>query len=147
MSETYTLLRIVSENKDLAQRIHFYLDSNTRPDFEEEVPQNELAFFKKIESLDSPGEIVWQNNRCFDAHFENIEESDIEEIASAISLFEQSKIYFFFMDDEEYKIYKQLINGEYKILYIIENDETIDEKLWDLDWDHRAMDYIISQFG
>ncbi len=147
MSETHAIIRLIAHDKQTAQRLAFYLDGNTRPDFEDEVPEKERDIFKKMEFAETPIEIQWRDDVTFDAYFENIEEIDMEDLLYAVSAFELDNAYLFFADDEEYKTYKQFHNNTFKTLYMYLDDARIDETLWDLEWDERALDFVIARFA
>jgi len=133
MSETYANIRFTSDLPEAFKRIHFYLDGDTRPDFEDEVPNEEKAVFEAMEFAEVPFQIEQRSENTLDAYF--------------LSWFKPDGAYLYFADDEEYKIYKQYHEGRFIDLYHYMDDEDLDEKLWGLDWDQRAFDIIVERFG
>lgn len=143
MSETHAILSFKEKDKESIKRIRLYLDETTRPSFEEEIPESEHTIFKAIEFAESPVEIQQQGNQLT-AWFEFIDEDDILNMFNAFECLPGiGERYAFLADDEEYKTYLRYENGELKTVYTIEDDEVIDEKLWSLDWDEKALDWII----
>ncbi len=147
MSETNAIIRFTSNLPEILKRIQFYLNDDTRPDFEDEVPNEEKAVFETMEFAEIPFQIERPNETTLDAYFEFIDETELESLIKALVWFKQDGAYLYFADDEEYKVYKQYHDDRFIELYHHMDDEAMDEKLWDLDWDHRAFDLIIDRFG
>ena len=147
MSETYAIIRFTSGSSQTLKRIHFYLNRDTRPDFEEGVPNEERAVFKALEFAETPFEIKQRGKNTLEAYFEFVNESEMEDIIRALAFFKPTAAYLHFSDDEEYKVYIQYHKDRFIELYRYMDDEALDEKLWGLDWDHRAFDLIIERFG
>ncbi len=147
MSETHAIVRLVGTDKASAERATFYLNSETRPDFEEEVPAPEKSVFEALEFAPLPVEIRVLNDTTIDAWFENAEVTELESVLIGLDALNLKARYLFFSDDEEYKAYFQVEGKKLVSLYTIEDDDTLDKKLWDLDWDGQALSLIIGISG
>lgn len=147
MSETYAHIKIISNNTQSLERVKFYLETDTRPDFENEVPADEVEIFKAIEFSDLPTKIKQSSPNVIDAWFEFVELEDILDLFIAFDNFPSLTQYCFFSDDEEYKAYFIYRNGELIPIYTIEDDDEFDEKLWGLDWDERAFEEVIEKYN
>lgn len=147
MSETFALIRIQAKSPETADRIQLYLDGNTRPDFEEEVPASEQAVFALMEYAETPNNVKRVNELSIVAVFENAELEDVEAVVAAFDAFKPVDRYIFFADDEEFKGYFVYRSKKLRRLYTIQDDPTLDKKLSKLGWDERALDLIIERFG
>lgn len=147
MSEINAIIRFSSDSPKTLTRIQFYLNGDTRPDFEDEVPNEEKAVFEAMEFAEVPFELKQRNDTTLDAYFEFVDETELDNLIKALSWFKPDGAFLYFADDEEYKVYKQYYEGKFIDLYLYMDDEALDEKLWDLDWDHRAFDLIIDCYG
>jgi len=145
MSETNAIIRFTSDSPAILKRIQFYLHGDTRPDFEEEVASEEKAVFEAMEFAEIPFQIEQRSENTLDAYFECVNETELENLIKALSWFKPDGAYLYFADDEEYKVYKQYHEGLFIDLYHYMDDEALDNKLLDLDWDHRAFDLIIDR--
>jgi hypothetical protein len=148
MSETYAILTFITERPETLERIRVYLNEDTRPDFEDEVPISEAVLFKVMEFADTPQEIVQSNDHQLYSWYEFIEEDDIATIFKAFDELDHSiRRYGFFADDEEYKVYFKYADGKLTRIYTIEDDEDVDDKLWEMEWNEKALDWIIEHKG
>ena len=147
MSETNAIVRFISGSPEILKRIQFYLNGDTRPDFMEEVPNEEKAVFEALEFAETPVDIEQVGETILDAYFEFVDEAELKSLIEALSYFKPGGAYLYFSDDEEYKVYRQYYEGRFTELYSHMDDEVFDEKLWDLDWDQRAFGLIVERFG
>lgn len=145
MSETSALVRVVAKDEQTADRIQCYLDGGTRPDFEDEVPAGELAVFKAMEFAETPESVSRTDGRTVEAWFENVELNELEPLVAAFDPFKPEGRFVFFQDDEEFKGYFVYRGKKLKRLYTIEDDAALDEQLWELGWDSRALDLILAR--
>ena len=145
MSSTNATIRFVATAPESLKRVEFYLNGNTRPDFEDEVPDDEKGVFTAMEFAEVPFQIEQRSENTLDGYFELVDENELEDIIRALAFFKPTAAYLYFADDEEYKVYKQYHNGKFVDLYNYMDDEALDEKLWGFDWDHRAFDLIIER--
>ena len=144
MSETNAILLFKVTDAATAARIQFYLDENTRPDYADEVPADEKPLFEAMEFAEVPIKIEQPNDSTIYAWFEFIEPEDVIGIFRAFDALEgEIERHAYFADDEEYRVYLQYLNGELKPIYTIEDDKGIDDTLWSMDWDKKALDWII----
>lgn len=145
MSETYAQVKFISENTESLNRVKYYLDSDTRPDFDNEVPKDEIELFKAMEFAEVPNTIKQSTPNIIDAWFEFIELEDLVDIFATFAQFFDIKQFCFFADDEEYKAYFIFTNKELKPIYTIEDNDELDEILWELDWDERAFEKVLEK--
>lgn len=147
MSETYVLIRIIAESSTTIRRIRRYLNENTRPESEQRIAKEDDINFARLENLESPSDMEAKGNRLH-AWFEFIEEDDLWEICKVIQGIDGFVTgYAMFADDEEYRVYYQCQEGKLQVIYRIEDDPELDDKLWELAWDVEAMDLIVERLG
>ena len=148
MSETHAILAFITEKPELLERIKVYLNEDTRPAFEDEAPAIEAELFKAMEFAESPEAIESAAGDRLFAWYEFIEEEGILDIFKALDHLDSAiERYAFFADDEEYKAYFRYSEDRLKGIYCIDEDEAIDERLWDMDWDENALAWIIENKG
>ncbi|HEB56732.1 MAG TPA: hypothetical protein ENI98_10625 [Gammaproteobacteria bacterium] len=147
MTEIQAIMRVVANDEETARRVMFYLDGDTRPNFEDEVPDDERAIFTGLEFSDTPIDIKRSTNYTVDAWFESINPNALEEMLSALNTFELRRCYVFLADDEEYKAYFTYEKGALEILYSSEEDPELDAMLWELGWGIEAMELVIERKG
>jgi hypothetical protein len=147
MSETHAIIRLVGSTKTGLERALFFLDSESRPSFEEEVPATEKAVFEALEFAPAPAFIRAVGNTAIEAGFENEALADLKDMIIGLSALKFDQCYVFFGDDEEYKVYFKLDGQKLVCIYTLEDDEALDTKLWELEWDERALSLIIEWFG
>ncbi len=146
MSETNAILRFKTSTVEAANRIQFYLDEDTRPDFAEEIPASEVALFEAMEFADAPIQIDKPCETLIYAWYEFIELEEIEKILRAFECIEGVLAqYVYFADDEEYRAYFVYRNNTLKSIYTIEDDVDTDKKLWQMDWNETAMEWVIGK--
>lgn len=144
MMENHSRIRFICSSQDALKRLRCYLDSDTRPCFEEDVPESELQVFATMEFAPSPIQVI-SDDLVIDSLFENTEFEELDSMIIALSRW-TDHCYLFFADDEEYKAYFELNEGQLVGIYSLGEDDTLDEQLYDLDWDQRAMDKILAAF-
>ncbi len=143
--ENHSRIRFLVNSIESLNRIIFYLDTNTRPCFEEDVPIQEHAVFNILEFADSPIDLA-VDELTLDVLFENIDFDSITPLVNALSLLGVKDCYVFFSDDEEYKAYYKYMNRELKLIYQMGKDRKLDIILYDLDWGIKALAKVISRF-
>jgi len=111
-------------------RFCFYLDSETRPDFEDEVPENEHVLFEKSELLTLPISKRTDNKNFVEYGFEMMEHPNVElqsifDIAKAFNMVDFTSFW-----RGEYEEYSLAIknNDSLEIIYSDEKQPN-DEKL------------------
>jgi hypothetical protein len=147
MSETYALMRVITDSTKTVRRIRRYLDEDARPESAEKIAKEDTIDFEDLELLEAPIEMKGKGNRL-DAWFEFIDEDqlwDICQVIQGVNGFVTG--YAMFADDEEYRVYYKCQGKKMVPIYRIEDDPELDEKLWELEWDVEAMDLIIEQRG
>ena len=145
MSETSALVRMIAKDEQTADRIQCYMDGDTRPDFEGEDPAGEMTVFKASEFTETPVSVSRKDGRTVEAWFENVELKELEPLVATFDPFKPEGRFVFFQDDEEFKGYFVYRGKKLKRLYTIEDDATLDEQLWELGWDSRALDLILAR--
>lgn len=142
--ETHSRIRFICASEEALERLRFYLNSETRPCFEEDVPESEQSVFEVMEFAPSPVELSGEG-LVIDVLFENTDFDELSSMVKALSRWAE-QCYVFFADDEEYKAFFKLAEGTLVVLYTLGDDEALDEKLYELDWDTRAMTQIQERF-
>ena len=145
MSETFALIRVVARDKEAAERVLFYLGGSTRPNFEEEVPESEKRLFQAMEHVADPEEIHKRKGHIVEAWYSLIELSELEEIVVGLDCLQLSNRYIFYANDEEYREYFEYKDNKLVSIYCAGEDEELDDKLWEVEWDERAMDLVIKK--
>ncbi|GLQ32396.1 hypothetical protein [Litoribrevibacter albus] len=143
--ETHALIRFDCSSSETLKRVHYYLDSDTRPCFEEDVPVSELPVFETMEFAPSPIKII-NDGLVIDSLFENAEFEELNSMIKALSRW-TDHCYLFFADDEEYKAYFELKEGQLVGIYSLGEDDILDEHLHDLDWGQRALDKVLESMS
>jgi len=147
MSETNAILRFKTSTEKATDRILFYLDEDTRPDFADEVPANESALCEAMEFADTPIQIEKTSETIIYAWFEFIELDEIEKMLLVFDCIEGILgRHVYFADDEEYRAYFEYRNNMLKPIYTIEDDTKIDQKLWEMDWNEKSLEWVIDRY-
>ncbi len=146
MSETNAILRFKTSTEKATDRILFYLGEDTRPGFAEEVSASEVALFEAMEFADTPIQIDRPSETLIYVWYEFIELEEIEKMLKAFDCIEGVLVrYVYFADDEEYRAYFEYRNNTLNSIYTIEDDVDTDKKLWQMDWDETALEWVIGK--
>lgn len=101
----------------LCERIAFFLRSETRPLFPEDVPAHEENLVAAFEEVDTPTSL-----RCdgttLDANFGDFYDFESAEVlVKAVALLAPREIYLYFADDEETQHYYRYAEGGLQFLF------------------------------
>ena len=146
MSETNAILRFKTASVEASKRILLFLDGDTRPDFDDEVAESEKSLFEAMEFAAIPLQLEQADDHTIYAWLELIQLEEAESILrafGAIAGIEACHAYF--ADDEEFRAYFEFSDNRLKLLYEIEQDTDIDKKLWEMNWDEFALEWVIQQ--
>jgi hypothetical protein len=146
MSETSAIFRFRASSVETSKRILLYLNGDTRPDFDDEVPESEKSLFEVMEFAAIPLRLKQGDDHTVFAWFEFIQ---LEEVNTILKSFDAipgiENRHAYFADDEEFRAYFEFSDNRLKLLYEIEQENDIDEILWSMDWDESALDWIIQK--
>lgn len=150
MSETYVTIRVYFADEVAAKKTQRYLAADSRPDFEEEVAEEEYALFNAVEMLEYPSEVErLSSEHVVDIHYNNVWEDEVLEVCSVLRLFAPKATYVFMMDDEDYKGY-QCFNSdsdELDEVYVVGEDDDFDETLYTDDFGRRSFDAVLKRLN
>lgn len=97
-------------------RIAFFLRSETRPLFPEDVPEHEENLVEAFEDAETPTSLQ-SDGTTLAAYFDQFEGFDTAEATvKAIAAMQPSDIYLFFANDEETRHYYRYAQGELRFL-------------------------------
>lgn len=92
------------------ERLIFYLDSATRPDFPDEVPENEAAWVEAFELLPDPSELHRIDASTLMAYFDDESGAEPSSVCEAIALF--SPVQLLSWEDVEGEVLYQSWQGD-----------------------------------
>ena len=105
--ENNATLYVKANQEQTLNRIVYYLNGDSRPDFEDEIPKQEQKIFQFFEFAEVPDEVYPLSTHEVVAYFEPDGIEEMEEIVRAVSLLKPDAIYFYFADDEDTREYYQ----------------------------------------
>ncbi len=144
MSESIAILRFKANTTESIERIKLYLNQVTRPVFSNEVPAQEACLFEAMEFVTGSVRITDYDKNTMYAWFEFVELDEIERIFKACDKINGiQSLYAYYADDEECRLYLTYCDAKLIPIYSIWDDEILDKKLWEMDWDEKALEMII----
>lgn len=121
--EYSAFMLIRSNDSKVLERIEYYLDDNTRPEFDDDVPESEQAIFKAFEYAEIPDSIDKRGDNALAVYLEPDGLPGMEEMVYAIEMLKPDSLYYFLADDEDSRAYYR---GQQLVLL---EDEYCDESL------------------
>lgn len=110
------------KSKVQCDRLAFYADSDTRPDFESEVPEEEAELFEVFENELTVGELNRIDDRTLVMWIDDAEGSDeFEFFVSSAALFDPETIYYYFGTDGEENSFYHYQDGEITFLFNLQS--------------------------
>lgn len=107
------------KSKAQCDRLAFYADSNTRPDFEDDVPEKEAELFEAFENELAVDEVNRIDDRTLTLWVDDAEGPDeFDFFISSVALFEPDSLYYYFgTDGREDDSYYRYVDGEIVFLF------------------------------
>lgn len=110
---------VVCKDKKSCDRLKFYFDGETRPDFVEEVPESEAELFEAFESLQVPDLVNSIDGNRVSIGFDMLEEGfdEFEEMVCIAGEFNPQQVFAYYYTDEETDCFFRLENNELIFLF------------------------------
>lgn len=89
---TQLCLRIAFPKPSGCQRLMFYLDPETRPDFPDEVPESEATWVEAFELLPDPSSMEQVDDTTVSVYFDDESDAEPHQICEAIALLEPDSL-------------------------------------------------------
>ena len=127
--EYYAVIYVSCRESSNLSRITFFLDGETRPDFYDEVSENEHDMVDAFEDALTPNSIRLPSDNELIAEFHPDDLKELEAVLKAVELLKPDKLLAFFADDEETQHYYQFTDNRLQFIYSeIEFDDPEDNE-------------------
>lgn len=94
--ECSAVIYVQARNQKQYERIRYFIDPDTRPDFEEEVSKEEIECFKIFEFAEEPYEIIDSGNLSLTTRFDFVNEANMKSIMKGVALHRPKAMYMSF---------------------------------------------------
>lgn len=132
---TQLCLRITFAEPSSCQRLMFYLDPETRPDFPDEVPDAEAAWVEVFELLPDPSSLEQVDDKTVSVYFDDESDAEPHQICTAIALLEPVRVLSWEVIECEV-FYQSWQGGNNTLLYAPEGlDDPQDDKKYNRNLD------------
>ena len=144
MSETSLVIYCEFNSQKVRDAAKSFLVKGKGPDFEDEVEDVLRPLFLALEDIQYPDTISKSGKTGMFIIFDVLEVSDdhyeddeARKIMNKLATGDATKVYAYFYDDEEYAVYWTIEDGQVKKIFSPEENEAIDEIMFDLDDEKR----------
>ena len=122
-------LYIRCPDQGVCERLTFWLDEETRPDFEDEAPQEENSWFVPFEGLDAPEEITHPSKQTLIAEFDWLTDDPCESFEQILGLAGVTKALWYETDGGELSAFYRLEQGRFEpLVSLTPLDDPVQEK-------------------